>query len=255
MRSPPARGWPGDGQAGRAEGDAFPARAGMARACRWNPCPTPSVPRPRGDGPVSIGRGASGSGRSPPARGWPDERDAREKNLSRSPPARGWPVSTPRNSTAAPAFPARAGMARRQRKSFGRRRRVPRPRGDGPNLESQGARRKKRSPPARGWPERHHGYVSGRRAFPARAGMARSGPPAPGQSASVPRPRGDGPRRRFVTGVGRRRSPPARGWPAPESGAQTWRHAFPARAGMARPVRLRAQGPGRVPRPRGDGPT
>ena len=214
VRSPPARGWPASAHRDERVPRAFPARAGMARPTTPPPIPRSRVPRPRGDGPLSSRRCAGVSVRSPPARGWPAPSAIR--------------------TGVAGAFPARAGMARSRFAPRGACRRVPRPRGDGPIRRRAPARPMSRSPPARGWPGRHVSRLRRRAAFPARAGMARTGCATRKSVKCVPRPRGDGPPRRAGRNRPMKRSPPARGWPG-EKGL----------------VRRRPHG---VPRPRGDGP-
>ena len=254
---------------------AFPARAGMARRSMCAASRTRCVPRPRGDGPASISGSMIASSRSPPARGWPDiafgfddralrvprprgdgpsGRFRRRLWTTRSPPARGWPVGGEGAAPRLYAFPARAGMARHPGEVRQDRRRVPRPRGDGPAATGCRRRPARRSPPARGWPGRASLRATTAAAFPARAGMARSRrcgrPGFPG----VPRPRGDGPILRSMFLSGFSRSPPARGWPGiPQSECQAY-FAFPARAGMARRRSVPCPESQRVPRPRGDGP-
>ena len=206
--SPPARGWTGWRRRRHRCRRVFPARAGMDRSAALGAIGAPSVPRPRGDGPKQL--------------------EGAQAMLQCSPPARGW-TGEGFLDTASEVFPARAGMDRRWSSAAGARPCVPRPRGDGPEMEHRpsGSAISRCVPRPRG---------DGRRrltdlVFPARAGMDR---PRGGRSSSwrsVPRPRGDG--------------PPYRTGRLDTSGV------FPARAGMDqhRP-RL---GP-RVPRPRGDGP-
>ena len=172
-RSPPARGWPGDRGAAVRRRRAFPARAGMARRPVGRSKATFGVPRPRGDGPMTA--------------------VLRSTMRMRSPPARGWPVEAHAGADIPPAFPARAGMARCDSGHGTLRRRVPRPRGDGPLIAALCAGAAARSPPARGWPGREEAAEAARIAFPARAGMARPSHGEPADRPGVPRPRGDGP--------------------------------------------------------------
>ena len=193
MRSPPARGWPeAEGDAAGARG-AFPARAGMARS-RPRGCPTRCcVPRPRGDGPDSLEPIDGGAARSPPARGWPAGAHTADRPCQ--------------------AFPARAGMARRNGRAGVSRPCVPRPRGDGPTHLGWDEPQVVRSPPARGWPAPGGTRARPRPAFPARAGMARDPRGRHGRAGGVPRPRGDGPAAGGPQRATVERSPPARGWP------------------------------------------
>ena len=214
---------------------AFPARAGMARR-RPPTNPEPKrVPRPRGDGPSKHKKGISWNMRSPPARGWPPARRAGGRPFARrSPPARGWPGDAGDETAAPAAFPARAGMARLPILRVIEARRVPRPRGDGPEKSPRNQAGWSRSPPARGWPDGLIEPATEVDAFPARAGMA--------LNIRLPL--------EFVPV----RSPPARGWPAGNRTRDRCGIAFPARAGMARTWASSRRPCRRVPRPRGDGP-
>ena len=172
-RSPPARGWPDHARLYRREAAAFPARAGMARRAPKRRRRSPGVPRPRGDGPARVEMTGTVDGRSPPARGWPDEQIG--------------------SRVAVAAFPARAGMARTAPVEPAPARRVPRPRGDGPSERVGPSTIIGRSPPARGWPVVPALDAPEARAFPARAGMARRRRRRIVYFVCVPRPRGDGP--------------------------------------------------------------
>ena len=96
-------------------------------------------------------------------------------------------------------------------------------------------------------------YVE-RSGFPAHAGMDRSATSSRSDAGRFPRPRGDGPRRRWPRARLSSVSPPTRGWTA-----VTGRHpvevcGFPAHAGMDLRAHRRACRSSRFPRPRGDGP-
>ena len=145
-------------------------------------------------------------------------------------------------------------MARRVRERWAGRRRVPRPRGDGPLIDKQRRDRVARSPPARGWPGFSIAIRASVTAFPARAGMARRSVLWGTSSYSVPRPRGDGPLIDVPVYRYLLRSPPARGWPVFSGSGEVAVQAFPARAGMARRAKSASATTPRVPRPRGDGP-
>ena len=132
---------------------------------------------------------------------------------------------------------------------------VPRPRGDGPRFIGCATGAWRRSPPARGWPDRVRAGEHYGRAFPARAGMARPSQPSSRGIRGVPRPRGDGPAAALPRRTCRLRSPPARGWPGDDLARPCDVAAFPARAGMARRRSARTGRAARVPRPRGDGPS
>src|SRR5436305_14193780 len=72
--------------------------------------------------------------------------------------------------------------------------------------------------------------------------------------AAAPRPRGDGPGRRWPESTASPSSPPARGWSPPPAGADLYAQLLPARAGMVPKMIHVSEGAGAAPRPRGDGP-
>ena len=192
------------------------------------------VPRPRGDGPAHIPTLGRIIQCSPPARGWTDGGSA----------ITGYHV----------VFPARAGM---DRQLDGRRAGqlcVPRPRGDGPDIEDADGNDIACSPPARGWTSRLVVVDVEEAVFPARAGMDRPETHAGAWILRVPRPRGDGPFHLASSGWTCVCSPPARGWTVVGLQSVGLVNVFPARAGMDRfPSCSAVFGPS-VPRPRGDGP-
>ncbi len=150
--SPPTRGWPRIAFRTVAPFAGFPAHAGMARSRRRPPGPLQRFPRPRGDGPAMRLSGPTSVRVSPPTRGWP----APLRFAARHPSG----------------FPAHAGMARCPRLLRSNRFRFPRPRGDGPSAPSALASSSLVSPPTRGWPLHRLRRPTGRRGFPAHAGMA-----------------------------------------------------------------------------------
>ncbi len=129
--SPHARGWTVYSWPIQRPGYVFPARAGMDRPRGSPPRPSPSVPRTRGDGPVTS------SGEDP--------------CHTCSPHARGWTACGVRTRRHTGVFPARAGMDRpllvRRRLCGG----VPRTRGDGPGAMEEERQFRQCSPHARGW--------------------------------------------------------------------------------------------------------
>ncbi len=129
---PPTRGWPrlawhhGGGSGGA------PAHAGMAPSfpCAANTCPR--CPRPRGDGPGTTLTWQVSAEVPPPTRGWPPH--ARSD--------RRWAEGAPAHAGMAPDAAGRGALSPR----------CPRPRGDGPDLGTDGQNRTAVPPPTRGWP-------------------------------------------------------------------------------------------------------
>ncbi len=111
--SPPTRGWPGSGIEVREVQSVFPAHAGMARRIERGLRDLFGFPRPRGDGPKKLDAGAMPEKFSPPTRGWPAWQEWQQYRQG--------------------VFPAHAGMAREAMRPMPRKRRFPRPRGDGPH--------------------------------------------------------------------------------------------------------------------------
>ena len=253
--SPPTRGWTAELAAGRRPRCGFPAHAGMDPS-RWR-CSqaTPRFPRPRGDGP--SGRRSRRAGRevSPPTRGWtPDVYSAADR----------WQ-----------GFPAHAGMDPSTQSLRVDATWFPRPRGDGPALQTVAWDSAAVSPPTRGWtpgsPTTHRRGTG----FPAHAGMDRASTRGGAPRRRFPRPRGDGPTlddklsRAYLVSPPTRGwtslpagaavvasvSPPTRGWTADEDVAVIERIGFPAHAGMDPDSTVLTPDRGRFPRPRGDGPS
>ncbi len=132
MISPPAWGWPADGQSLRLGGGDFPTRVGMARSSISAASLSARFPHPRGDGPAKC----------------PEE----VEEFAISPPAWGWPANGAVQCSRCQDFPTRVGMARCGVGQSTCRERFPHPRGDGP-LPSWGtALLSGISPPAWGWP-------------------------------------------------------------------------------------------------------
>src|SRR5262249_10506148 len=134
-----------------------------------------SVPRVRGDGPnLGITVGTLGQC---------------------SPRARGWTEHVERIGDRAVVFPACAGMDRRTKPTRRSGQCVLRVRGDGPVYFAVTASMLACSPRARGWTEILREADETGSVFPACAGMDRLTSPCSMTRASVPRVRGDGPRK------------------------------------------------------------
>ncbi len=191
-----------------------------------------------------------------------------------SPPTRGWTRRDAGASAGRGGFPAHAGMDPSRRCSGRRRKRFPRPRGDGPPESCQPVRLARVSPPTRGWTRPDNSNRHRGQGFPAHAGMDPRSHHAPYASRRFPRPRGDGPS--LLEGTVRRLvvSPPTRGWtvimhtpvgladgfPAHAGMDPIWPWLvlavarFPPHAGMDPAGRASSVWRGGFPRPRGDGP-
>ena len=205
-----------------------------ASACAYDP--VGRFPRPRGDGPSTIGWGSSPSWVSPPTRGWTD--------------------SVIVTVIHGGGFPAHAGMdpLLAPRCSDRRCLRFPRPRGDGPCFETDATTVSMVSPPTRGWTPVHRLRDGIQQGFPAHAGMDPASCSQRAVGARFPRPRGDGPT--TAPGINDlvRVSPPTRGWTSDDVAAPHRDAGFPAHAGMDLADQLGAVSADRFPRPRGDGP-
>ena len=231
---PPTRGWTSsfDSPWRRARGS--PAHAGMdprrraRRRCdRW-------LPRPRGDGPYRGGHFAL--------------------QETAPPPTRGWTASRRRRTAPAPGSPAHAGMDPARSGTSAAPRRLPRPRGDGPEALATTTLRAEAPPPTRGWtrgldPSRLDSVGS-----PAHAGMDRCSTMRCCASSRLPRPRGDGPLSGEVQRLGTEAPPPTRGWTRRLAAGDRDRRGSPAHAGMDRTRTENVDALRRLPRPRGDGP-
>ena len=232
--SPPTRGWTRAQRVRQGARGGFPAHAGMDRRQRNDQRQRSRFPRPRGDGPDNANRAATIAEVSPPTRGW----------------TRVWRVERNRHH----GFPAHAGMDPEDGPVVVVDRGFPRPRGDGPTLDTTSPSRPPVSPPTRGWTLRERRHLSGGRGFPAHAGMDRWRTTSGTWRSWFPRPRGDGPPEdvpgRSSAGV----SPPTRGWTAPHGRSWDERIGFPAHAGMDLRGTTKPTSRIRFPRPRGDGP-
>ena len=171
-----------------------------------------------------------------------------------SPPAWGWPAAIVKLLVTHADVPTRVGMARLPSVTLTPADGCPHPRGDGPPDKPRAGRRRRMSPPAWGWP-------GGRRVFqvsggdvPTRVGMARNPQRLRFRQLRCPHPRGDGPRLSFIFQPCQLMSPPAWGWPVPDSCGGKGVFDVPTRVGMARACsRLQHSRLG-CPHPRGDGP-
>ncbi len=150
--------------------------------------------------------------------------------------------------------PAHAGIDRSHRPRRCRRSCLPRPRGDRPRRRRGSRRRSPSPPPTRGSTKRRDSHRSTFAVSPAHAGIDPR-PPHPSRAGpSLPRPRGDRPRRAGARRPGRASPPPTRGSTRRRRGVRRQGAVSPAHAGIDRRPRQR---PGRrsgLPRPRGDRP-
>ena len=128
---PPTRGWTPTTPSTMPSTRGSPAHAGMDRDAPTSKTRRARLPRPRGDGPKSQPKCAPREWAPPPTRGW--------TRCAGAGPHRGW------------GSPAHAGMDRDPPGSPTPRRRLPRPRGDGPPIRSGLARSRRAPPPTRGW--------------------------------------------------------------------------------------------------------
>ncbi len=191
-------------------------------------------PRPRGDGPAS--------------------RVLYRYRHQVPPPTRGWPASLLIFFAARRGSPAHAGMAPLRPPRHQRRRRFPRPRGDGPHIVGGFIDFRGVPPPTRGWPPRQKHVRPQLDGSPAHAGMAPLMRPQNPALVGFPRPRGDGPLRQSGQEVTLAVPPPTRGWPLPCGVGNMGSRGSPAHAGMAPSGRGLPDTCPRFPRPRGDGP-
>src|ERR1035438_8328465 len=131
--SPPAWGWSALRAIGQPSAPVFPTRVGMVRSPSSLSFGCWRIPHPRGDGPTLEWVWIGTTEYSPPAWGWSED------------------ASVGLGDTE--VFPTRVGMVRRPRRPPARRRRIPHPRGDGPECQTLPVDRAGYSPPAWGWSE------------------------------------------------------------------------------------------------------
>ena len=231
---PPTRGWTVRVNTYASTASGSPAHAGMDRCGRLDPHALSRLPRPRGDGPLFGAATATVSEAPPPTRGWTRLLEAAEDLALGS--------------------PAHAGMDPRCASGPARRRRLPRPRGDGPWCSTYRAWRLPAPPPTRGWTLAARHLAVDDEGSPAHAGMDPLRRPSLTIANRLPRPRGDGPSASTRWRLAVQAPPPTRGWTPALYRRRRGRLGSPAHAGMDRTLwsgRARHSG---LPRPRGDGP-
>ncbi len=192
------------------------------------------IPRTRGDGPL-----------------W--SRSVRRR-CSDSPHTRGWTPRPMDEQQAVVGFPAHAGMDLELHPLVRGRLRIPRTRGDGPDVGVAASGQLEDSPHTRGWTLQ---CIEGHRrpgGFPAHAGMDPSARSACRSGRRIPRTRGDGPMANSNSGPVPVDSPHTRGWTARRQVLQRHHPGFPAHAGMDPSARRSRRRSCRIPRTRGDGP-
>ncbi len=170
---PPTRGWTQHRQhRGRAR-DVSPAHAGMDPPWTADAPTLPCLPRPRGDGPVSV--------------------NANTRVFASPPPTRGWTLHPTHRERGVTVSPAHAGMDPSWRQGWRTGTRLPRPRGDGPEVAGLRSRFTLSPPPTRGWTRVRRVDPVGIRVSPAHAGMDPLTRCHVLMERRLPRPRGDGP--------------------------------------------------------------
>ena len=209
---PHARGWtphrsqPSAGQPGS------PACAGMDPTALPAACRSRRLPRMRGDGPHRA-RHRTVRGRAPPhARGW-TRRNARAT----------------RYDTGSPAC---AGMDPQCKESTQQQTRLPRMRGDGPQMQTIAGGASTAPPHARGWTLVEALAALDRLGSPACAGMDPRGRTRRMPRSRLPRMRGDGPSVPQRPPPSREAPPHARGWTRLLARRSEVRRGSPACAGM-----------------------
>ncbi len=198
------------------------------------PTMTPRLPRPRGDGPK--GTISSGTRKLAP------------------PPTRGWTRDPARRRAHLPGSPAHAGMDLARARRLPDRRRLPRPRGDGPAPSFRIVPSIEAPPPTRGWTREKRAAAEAARGSPAHAGMDPRGADEASRLPRLPRPRGDGPMMRLSPPGEYSAPPPTRGWTPRRFDGALRRNGSPAHAGMDRSSKRKSSSHHGLPRPRGDGP-
>ena len=192
--------------------EGFPAHAGMDPVQAGNEHGAGRLPRTRGDGPPSSAASFASSSASPHTRGWTCAVGATRR------PGRG--------------FPAHAGMDQAHARGPAEYRRLPRTRGDGPDIMELLTHAEWASPHTRGWTRRLVNDQRVGQGFPAHAGMDPQVSPARRTPARLPRTRGDGPSSFFPREEARAASPHTRGWTRSAIRDSSRGRGFPAHAGM-----------------------
>ena len=232
--SPHTRGWTCHIRRADTVRFGFPAHAGMDPGSAASGRATGRVPRTRGDGPSSS---------APPAR-----------PAGGSPHTRGWTRGTGPAGVRRGGFPAHAGMDPLRVADADVDDRVPRTRGDGPEVVHRGPLHDEGSPHTRGWTPALRRRRGGGRGFPAHAGMDPLWVVNVENPSGVPRTRGDGPINVSGASLLDAGSPHTRGWTASTLIRTPSGWGFPAHAGMDPSSSCAGTGRRRVPRTRGDGP-
>ena len=171
-----------------------------------------------------------------------------------APPTRGWTPSKSRRSIPMPGCPAYAGMDQRYRRATAELRRLPRLRGDGPQIWNRFFRHPTAAPPTRGWTRFRPDQNNDPDGCPAYAGMDPTKSHEYGKATRLPRLRGDGPADGFASEEERQAAPPTRGWTHQPISSCGRRMGCPAYAGMDPGRSPMPDCPQRLPRLRGDGP-
>ena len=171
-----------------------------------------------------------------------------------SPHPRGWTRELEEERISVKGFPAPAGMDPGRRAPGGRRRGIPRTRGDGPCASLPVSVTSADSPHPRGWTRRRSDPTTCRLGFPAPAGMDPSRRSGRGRSCRIPRTRGDGPDFDAMAAFWEEDSPHPRGWTHARLLSARRGGGFPAPAGMDPSLPSRRGTRRRIPRTRGDGP-
>ena len=231
---PPTRGWTSAISHHSPCPQVSPAYAGMDPTRRKDAEQGRRLPRLRGDGPWTEGRGQT-EGRSPP-------------------PTRGWTLRRTASRAVPNVSPAYAGMDLCPTSAHAISGRLPRLRGDGPGLLRSVVHPARSPPPTRGWTRLAVLLDLLDAVSPAYAGMD---PPRPApwcQRTCLPRLRGDGPGVSLGTGQHVASPPPTRGWTREKVRTLSGPDVSPAYAGMDPARRISACAPRCLPRLRGDGP-
>ena len=159
MAPPPTRGWTLEVHESAADAQGSPAHAGMDLTRCCSSSGARGLPRPRGDGPVIRADGRNVIQAPPPTRGWTRVRGPDDGLDDGS--------------------PAHAGMDRTTSSSSRSRRRLPRPRGDGPRIRKCARSMAGAPPPTRGWTPDRDPLEPPVLGSPAHAGMDLSRAPPP----------------------------------------------------------------------------
>ncbi len=211
-----------------------PAHAGMHPPTIRFQTPVTRLPRPRGDAPSFDPLVAALTEAPPPTRGCTLE-------FTQPQPER-------------LGSPAHAGMHPSSGAPHGVDDRLPRPRGDAPDIEATLRKARAAPPPTRGCTRAGRcGSIFGG-GSPAHAGMHPRRTRSWVASDGLPRPRGDAPGSRILRTPGRLAPPPTRGCTRVRYSLRRRAKGSPAHAGM-HPIPIRRHStPRGLPRPRGDAP-